>query len=174
MKLGFIWHVFVSSSAAVLCLISYLLNSYAQGDWQYPWLAWAIAALGIGVLCHYLAVFGFGDEFRQRLIAKELGKQGIRSRAGLCIEQYLKLYREAERKMVARLGFYWHAVVYLLVNFMCILTYILTSIGLGQWYYPWYGWSVAGLSLLLFSHYLWIVLFRGDFFKRLVEREMHF
>jgi len=171
-KLGFYWHLILYGVLNSLCLINYLVNSLMLGNWQYFWLPWSFTILSSFLLCHYLAVFVFNDKFRMKMIAEELYRVGAVDKNGVYDNKYLQAYRQAERKMVAKIGFYWHGVGYLIANFLCWLTYVVTSLQLGMWYYPWSIWATAGLTAGLFCHFMWLVLFWGNFRQRLLSDEL--
>lgn len=76
------------------------------------------------------------------------------------------LERLARRRAGAKMGWYIHAFVYVLVNLLLILL----AVSRGQnWYvYPLLGW---GLGLLIHGAVVFLVAPGGGLYNRLLERE---
>lgn len=164
-RLFFYWHCLVCLMLNILCTADYLLNSLVVGGWLYPWLAWTVAGSLTLLLCHYLAVFRLDEEFRHRMVVVELLHWGVLDQSSSEREYgagYLAAYNQAEKKVRAKIWFFWHAVGFGLLNGLCLLTYLVTCLGLGDWYYPWFVWSLQGTGAILLSHFFWLRLFWSD------------
>jgi len=74
--------------------------------------------------------------------------------------------RLARRRAGAKMGWYIHAFVYVLVNFGLVA--LSASRGHAWAVYPLLGW---GLGLLIHGAVIWFVAPGGNFYDRLVERE---
>ena len=74
--------------------------------------------------------------------------------------------RLARRRVGAKMGWYIHAFVYVLVNFGLVA--LSASRGHSWAVYPLLGW---GLGLLIHGAVIWFVAPGGNFYDRLVERE---
>jgi hypothetical protein len=73
--------------------------------------------------------------------------------------EYREAYRQAERRVRAKLGFYWHFASYLIVNGLLIVIYLLTTLGAGGLYYPWFVWPMMGWGIGLLFHFLGVFAF---------------
>jgi len=76
------------------------------------------------------------------------------------------LERRARRRAGAKMGWYIHAFVYVLVNLGLVT--LSASMGRGLAVYPLMGW---GLGLLVHGAVIWFVAPGGNFYERLLERE---
>lgn len=76
------------------------------------------------------------------------------------------LERLARRRAGAKMGWYIHALVYVLVNLLLIV--LATSSGQNWYVFPLLGW---GLGLLIHGAVVFLVAPGGDLHERLVERE---
>lgn len=76
------------------------------------------------------------------------------------------LERLARRRASAKMGWYIHAFVYVLVNLLLIL--LATSRGQNWYVYPLLGW---GLGLLIHGAAVFLVAPGGGLYDRLLERE---
>ena len=76
------------------------------------------------------------------------------------------LERMARRRAGAKMGWYIHATVYVLVNLFLVL--LATSRGQSWAMYPLLGW---GLGLLIHGAVVFFVAPGGNLFDRLLERE---
>jgi hypothetical protein len=92
-------------------------------------------------------------------------------------QQYQAAYRQAERRVRAKLGFYWHLASYVLVNGLLIAIYLLTGplIGGGNTY-PWFIWPMFGWGIGLLFHFLGTFVFSNvssdENRRRMIEEEM--
>ena len=77
-----------------------------------------------------------------------------------------QLERLARRRASAKMGWYIHAFVYVLVNLLLIL--LATSRGQNWYVYPLLGW---GLGLLIHGAVVFLVAPGGGLYDRLLERE---
>lgn len=76
------------------------------------------------------------------------------------------LERLARRRASAKMGWYIHAFVYVLVNLLLIL--LATSRGQNWYVYPLLGW---GLGLLIHGAVVFLVAPGGGLYERVLERE---
>ena len=77
-----------------------------------------------------------------------------------------QLERLARRRASAKMGWYIHAFVYVLVNLLLIL--LATSRGQNWYVYPLLGW---GLGLLIHGAVVFLVAPGGGLYERVLERE---
>lgn len=78
-------------------------------------------------------------------------------------------YRRAQARVEARLGFYWHAVVYLAVNlFLAILNLTQNPEDL------WFHWPLLGWGIGLVAHGISVFSYRwnGARKEQMIQREM--
>jgi hypothetical protein len=89
--------------------------------------------------------------------------------------EYREAYRQAERRVKAKLGFYWHFSVYLIINGLLIGIYLLTTLAAG-FYYPWFVWPMAGWGIGILFHFLGVFVFPGDnsgnIRRKMIEEEL--
>lgn len=83
-------------------------------------------------------------------------------------------YRQAERRVKAKMGFYWHLASYLLVNGFLITIYLLTSWANNDFYYPWFIWPLLGWGIGLFFNFLAVFVFPDTpaSRQRMIEKEL--
>lgn len=77
-----------------------------------------------------------------------------------------QLERLARRRASAKMGWYIHAFVYVVVNLLLIL--LATSSGQNWYVYPLLGW---GLGLLIHGAVVFLVSPGGGLYERVLERE---
>lgn len=77
-----------------------------------------------------------------------------------------QLERLARRRASAKMGWYIHAFVYVLVNLLLIL--LASSRGQNWYVYPLLGW---GLGLLIHGAVVFLVAPGGGLYERVLERE---
>ncbi len=91
-------------------------------------------------------------------------------------QQYQSAYRQAERRVKAKLGFYWHLASYVLVNGLLIMIYLVTGPIPGFYVYPWFVWSMFGWGIGLLFHFVGVFVFSNvsseDNKRRMIEEEM--
>ncbi|MBN9389884.1 MAG: 2TM domain-containing protein [Chloroflexi bacterium] len=92
-------------------------------------------------------------------------------------QQYQAAYRQAERRVRAKLGFYWHLASYVLVNGLLIAIYLLTGpLISGGAVYPWFIWPMFGWGIGLLFHFLGTFVFSNvssdENRRRMIEEEM--
>ena len=77
-------------------------------------------------------------------------------------------YHRVKKRVEAKLGFYTHAAVYVVVNFLLIIINLTTSTQ-----YLWFKWPLVGWGIGLAFHALGTyVFFEGSSIKeRLIQRE---
>ena len=90
--------------------------------------------------------------------------------------QYMAAYRQAERRVKAKIGFYWHLASYVLVNGFLIIIYLITGLIPGFYTYPWFVWPMFGWGIGLLFHFL-AVFISGNTTseenrRRMIEAEM--
>lgn len=78
-------------------------------------------------------------------------------------------YRRAKKRVEARIGFYIHAAVYAVVNFVLIVINLSTSTE-----YLWFKWPLIGWGIGLGFHYLGSHLFFeiSSIKDRLIQKEL--
>lgn len=89
--------------------------------------------------------------------------------------EYDRAYRMAERRVKAKMGFYWHLTVYLIINGMFLAIYFLSSLAAGDLYYPWPIWPMAGWGIGLIFNFLAVFVFgegANSMQQRLLDEEM--
>jgi hypothetical protein len=88
--------------------------------------------------------------------------------------QYSNAYRMAERRVKAKVGFYWHLASYLVVNAMLIGIYLLSALAAGELYYPWFVWVMGPWGVGLIFNYLAVFVFNegGNQTQQMIENEM--
>jgi len=72
---------------------------------------------------------------------------------------YNDAYQQAERRVKAKVGFYWHLASYVLVNGILVAIYLLSSLAAGEFYYFWPLWPMACWGIGLIFHYLAVYVF---------------
>ena len=89
---------------------------------------------------------------------------------------YNAAYRQAEKRVRAKLDFYTHLAVYVLVNGFLIIIYLTTGPIPGWYNYPWFVWSMFGWGIGLLFHYLAVFMTshpnHEDTRRRMIEAEM--
>jgi hypothetical protein len=68
-------------------------------------------------------------------------------------------YRQAELRVKAKMGFYWHLATYLIVNGFLTVIYLLTSWAGDGFYYPWIIWPLAGWGIGLILNFMAVYVF---------------
>jgi len=78
-------------------------------------------------------------------------------------------YERALRRAKAKLGFYIHLTVYIVINLLLIIINLSTS---SQ--YLWFKWPLLGWSIGLFFHSISVFLFTSGYaiFDKMIEKEM--
>ncbi len=78
-------------------------------------------------------------------------------------------YRRAKRRVEAKLGFYIHLAVYVVVNAMLMTINLSHSLE-----HLWFQWSVAGWGIGLLFHALAVFVFCGQsgLKEKMIEKEM--
>ncbi len=71
-------------------------------------------------------------------------------------------YKRAERRVQAKIGFYWHLASYIVVNGLLIVIYLLTGPLPGLYSYPWFVWPMFGWGIGLFFHFMGVFVFNGS------------
>jgi 2TM domain len=164
-KIGFVWHFRVYLVLNLIALVNYIVNSVIIGGFVYFWLPWFWVLLTGGLACHYLAVFKFTGEGFHNIINREFWRSGAE-------EINLQTVSEAEYKAKTWVGFYWHLTAFAIVNTLCLISYFVPSLHLGEMIYPWFLWVLGATGVGLFCHYLWVELFAGRVRDKLLEKEL--
>jgi hypothetical protein len=83
-------------------------------------------------------------------------------------------YRQAERRVKAKLGFYWHLASYVVVNGFLITIYLVTSWADNGLYYFWPIWPLLGWGVGLFFNFLAVFVFPDTPASRqkMIEKEL--
>jgi len=78
-------------------------------------------------------------------------------------------YKKAKKRVEAKLGFYIHVAVYVVVNTLLIIINLLTS---SQ--YLWFKWPLIGWGIGLFFHALGVFVFSGESAvkEQMIQKEM--
>jgi uncharacterized oligopeptide transporter (OPT) family protein len=80
-------------------------------------------------------------------------------------------YQRARKRVEAKIGFYIHLTVYIVVNILLIIINLLTSPK-----YLWFIWPLMGWGIGIFFHGMATFIFLGRKFKeikdRMIEKEM--
>ena len=78
-------------------------------------------------------------------------------------------YQKAKKRVEARIGFYIHLAVYVVVNMLLIIINLLTS---SQ--YLWFIWPLMGWGIGVFFHGLGVFVFSGGSAvkERMIEKEI--
>lgn len=86
----------------------------------------------------------------------------------------VEAYRLAERRVKAKLGFFWHLASYILVNGFLITIYLITSWDNNGLYYPWFVWPLLGWGIGLVFNFLAVFVFPDTpaSRQRMIEKEM--
>jgi len=80
-----------------------------------------------------------------------------------------ELYEKAEKRVEAKLGFYIHLVVYILVNALLIIINMRFSPE-----YSWFIWPLIGWGIGLLFHAMRVFAFTGEqaYKEKMIEKEM--
>jgi len=78
-------------------------------------------------------------------------------------------YKRAKKRAEAKLGFYLHLAVYIVVNILLIIINLSTSTE-----YLWFKWPLIGWGIGVFFHALGTFVFSGGSVikERMIEKEM--
>lgn len=86
--------------------------------------------------------------------------------------EYQEVYRQAERRVKAKMEFYSHLTAYIIVNGFLIVIYLFTTPG----GYPWFIWPMFGWGIGLAFHFASVFGFgkanSPDVRRRMIEEEM--
>lgn len=80
-----------------------------------------------------------------------------------------EIYRKARERVEEKKGFYIHLIVYILVNIMLIIIWVVTGAG-----FPWFIFPLGGWGIGILFHFLGIFVFsqRTGWERRQVEKEV--
>jgi uncharacterized oligopeptide transporter (OPT) family protein len=100
----------------------------------------------------------------------ELKAQGSRLKKGRIMENE-ETFQRARKRVEAKIAFYIHLAVYILVDILLIIINLLTSP-----HYLWFIWPLMGWGIGIFLHGMVTFLFLGRRFSeikdRMIEKEM--
>ena len=83
------------------------------------------------------------------------------------------LYKEARKRVKARLGFYSHLATYLFVNTLLIGIWLVTSFSIGHFYYPWFIWPLFGWGIGVVANFFSVFVAGHGLEDRLIAQEMY-
>jgi hypothetical protein len=91
-------------------------------------------------------------------------------------QRYFDAYKEAEKRVKAKMDFYWHLASYIVVNGFLIGIYLMTCWNgdAWNWYYPWFIWPLGGWGVGLMFNFLAVYVFpdNGVTRQKMVDSEM--
>ncbi len=91
-------------------------------------------------------------------------------------QRYFDAYKEAEKRVKAKMGFYWHLASYIVVNAFLIGIYLMTCWDgtTWNWYYPWFVWTLGGWGMGLLFNFLAVYVFpdNGAARQKMIDAEM--
>ncbi len=76
-------------------------------------------------------------------------------------------YTRAEKRVKARIGFYYHLTAYIIVNLM--LVFIWYSTGRES---QWFWWPMMGWGIGLLFHGMGVFLSRGSMKEKMIQKEL--
>ncbi|MBN9387682.1 MAG: 2TM domain-containing protein [Chloroflexi bacterium] len=88
--------------------------------------------------------------------------------------QYAEAYRYAERRVRARVRFFWHLAIYLMVNAFLFAIYLVDSLALNWFGYPWFLWPLGVWGFLLMLRFLRVFVFPDSpaYREQMIAREL--
>jgi len=80
-----------------------------------------------------------------------------------------EIYQKARKRVDEKKGFYAHLCVYLAINLLIVIIWLVTSLGA----YPWFIFPVGGWGVVVILHSLFVFVFHKDALweKTALERE---
>jgi uncharacterized membrane protein len=80
-----------------------------------------------------------------------------------------EIYERARKRVEEKKGFYAHLCVYLVINILIVIIWLVTSLGC----YPWFVFPVGGWGVIVILHALFVFVFHKDanWEKNAVEKE---
>jgi uncharacterized membrane protein len=80
-----------------------------------------------------------------------------------------EIYEKAKKRVEEKKGFYAHLCVYLAMNLLIVVIWLVTSLG----NYPWFIFPVGGWGVIVILHALFVFVFHKDALweKTALERE---
>ena len=76
-------------------------------------------------------------------------------------------YTRAERRVRAKIGFYYHLAAYVIVNLTLVFIWYFTGVE-----YPWFLWPMMGWGIGLFFHGMGVFLSTGTMKERMIQKEL--
>ncbi|MBN1572116.1 MAG: 2TM domain-containing protein [Deltaproteobacteria bacterium] len=76
-------------------------------------------------------------------------------------------YIRAEKRVRAKIGFYYHLTSYLIVNLTLVFIWYFTGAG-----YQWFWWPMMGWGIGLLFHAANLFLSKSTFMDRMIQREL--
>jgi hypothetical protein len=88
--------------------------------------------------------------------------------------QYAEAYRQAERRVRARVKFFWHLAIFLVVNSCLFGLYLENSLETNWFGYPWFLWSLGTWGFFLMLRFLRVFVFPDSPERRqqMITREL--
>ena len=78
-----------------------------------------------------------------------------------------EIYKEAEKRVEEKKGFFIHLTVYIVVNIMLVLIWAFLAGG----GFPWFVFPLGGWGIGLIFHFLGVFVFSGKTDKAAIEKE---
>ena len=79
-----------------------------------------------------------------------------------------KAYKKAEKRVRAKIGFYFHLAAYILVNLVLVfIWYFATGGG-----YLWFLWPIMGWGIGVLFHGLGVFVATGSIKERMIQKEL--
>ena len=80
-----------------------------------------------------------------------------------------EIYQKAKKRVEEKKGFYAHLCVYLVINILIVIIWLVTSLG----YFAWFIFPVGGWGVVVILHCLFVFVFNKDarWEKKAVEKE---
>ena len=85
---------------------------------------------------------------------------------------YDRAYREASRRIRARVGFYQHLAVYLAVNAFLVLIYIASSWAMNDFGFPWFIFPLGGWGIGIVSHGVSVFMTKSHMEQQMIDAEL--
>ena len=78
-----------------------------------------------------------------------------------------EVYKKAKERVDAKIGFYIHLFIYIVLNILLYVINITTSPR-----HFWFKWAFLGLSISIFFHGVAVFVFSSAVYERMIEKEM--
>jgi hypothetical protein len=80
-----------------------------------------------------------------------------------------ELYRRAESRVKAKMGFYTHLFIYAAVN---TALFLVNGKNTGTYGFEWFTWPLVAWGVCVMFHFLSVFVFRGKLTERMIAKEM--